>query len=39
VLLVFWGVWHARRTFSRLDDAPAEGSLVRPTENTPLTDH
>jgi hypothetical protein len=39
VLLVFWGIWHARRTFSRLDDAPAEGSLVRPTENTPLTDH
>jgi Protein of unknown function (DUF3159) len=23
VLLVLWGLWHARRTFSRLDDVPA----------------
>ena len=26
VLLVFWGLWHARRTFSRLDDVPGEAS-------------
>lgn len=23
VVLVLWGIWHARRTFSRLDDMPA----------------
>jgi hypothetical protein len=26
VLLVFWGLWHARRAFSHLDDVPAEAS-------------
>jgi hypothetical protein len=26
VLLVFWGLWHARRAFSQVDDVPAEAS-------------
>jgi hypothetical protein len=30
VLLVFWGLWHARRTFSQLDDVPAEASSTAP---------
>jgi hypothetical protein len=28
VLLVFWGLWHARRAFSRLDDGPLTSALL-----------
>jgi hypothetical protein len=28
VLLVLWGLWHARRAFSQLDDLPADASSI-----------